>query len=305
MNSYSIGIEKARKEQLETIQEEMQSDSEHSLSDDSSGKLYINLNVLDSDKTEEQKQSKKESKQLNELFDLFRSNMKIQQFVNTFKDKMKTHLKSKPKQEVKSFLSNFENFLSQHKSKFWKQAKIDLVEDNYDKFAVFVATEIYNDKLFRCEFFDYIIRRQFCTIDQIRDSIIVTENSNINSEHHEEATFSKADYTKLLKSILEKVVYKLSRPNRPNKLASLQKDIGNQINNLKVNKKTTEIEQEIITQDKDITSKIISILEDLNLIVTNKTIDSSPIEYIDSILDKYNDLKKCQDIQSIIEKSCN
>ena len=130
----------------------------------------------------------------------------------------------------------------------------------------------------------------------------MTENSNINSEHHEEATFSKADYTKLLTSILEKVVMKLSRSNRPNKLASLQKDIANQISNLKVNKKTTEIEQQIIAQDKDITSKIISILEDLNLIITNKTIDSSPIEYIDSILDKYDDLKKCKGIESIIGK---
>ena len=98
---------------------------------------------------------------------------------------------------------------------------------------------------------------------------------------------------------------KLSRPNRPNKLASLHNDIANQITNLKVNKKTTEIEQQIIAQDKDITSKIISILEDSNLIIINKTIDVSPIEYHDSILDKYDNLKKCQDIQSIIGKLCN
>ena len=86
---------------------------------------------------------------------------------------MKWCFEAKPKQEVKSFLSNFENLLSQHKSKFWKREKLDLVEDNYDWFVIFVVTEMYNQKLFMCQFFEYVIEQQFSTIEQIRESIIV------------------------------------------------------------------------------------------------------------------------------------
>ena len=104
-------------------------------------KLFLDSDINIS---EEQKKSKK----LEKLFQKFKSNAKIKEFVEMFKEKMKTHMKTKPKQEVKSFLSNFKNLLDQHKSKFWKQAKIDLVEDNYDQFAVFVIKELLNDRVF-------------------------------------------------------------------------------------------------------------------------------------------------------------
>ena len=239
----------------------------------------------------------------------FKANMKIQQFLELFKDKMKTHLKTKPKQEVKSFLSNFENLLGQHKDKFWKQAKIDLVEDNYEQFIVFVVTEMYKDELFRCQFFEYVMRQQFNTIEQIRDSIIVRKAPEMNIDDQEnakeETILNTKNHAKLLKKVLDKVVYKLSKPARPNKLNTLQKDVTNQIHNLRDNKRTTDIQKEIIEIDKEMGSRVISILEDLNLIDINTTIQGSPIQYSESINDKYKDLEKYQGIDSIIENRCH
>ena len=222
---------------------------------------------------------------------------------------MKTHLKTKPKQEVKSFLSNFENLIGQHKDKFWKKEKLDYVEDNYEQFAVFVVTEMYKDKLFRCQFFEYAIEQQFNTIEQIRDSIIVRKASEMNIDNLENAKegtlINTKNHAKLLKIVLDKIVYKLSKPARPNKLVTLQKDVKNQIHNLRDNKRTTDIEKEIIEIDKEMGSRVISILEDLNLIDINTTIQGSPIQYSESINDKYNDLEKYQDIDSIIENRCH
>ena len=218
---------------------------------------------------------------------------------------MKTHLKTKPKQEVKSFLSNFENLLGQHKDKFWKKEKLDFVEDNYEQFAVFVVTEMYKDKLFRCQFFEYAIEQQFDTIEQIRDSIIVRKASEMNIDDQENTIKNTGEHVELIRKLLDKVVYKLSKPARPNKLGKLQKDVTNQIHNLRDNKRTTDIQKEIIEIDKEMGSRVISILEDLNLIDINTTIQGSPIQYSESINDKYKDLEKYQGIDSIIENRCH
>ena len=127
-----------------------------------------------------------------------------------------------------------------------------------------------------------------------------------NLENAKEGTLiNTKNHAKLLKIVLDKIVYKLSKPARPNKLNTLQKDVKNQIHNLRDNKRTTDIEKEIIEIDKEMSNRVISILEDLNFIVINTTIQGSPIQYSESINDKYKDLEKCQDIDSIIENRCH
>ena len=105
--------------------------------------------------------------------------------------------------------------------------------------------------------------------------------------------------------MLEKVVHKLSNEAKPKTLDKLRKDITNQINNMKSKNSTSDLEKEIIVQDKDMNNRIISILEALNLIGIDKTIENCPIKYPASIIGKYNDLKKYQDIENIIESRCN
>ena len=116
------------------------------------------------------------------LFNEFKSEIAVQKFYEIFKTKIKSHLNTKPKQEIKSFLSNFENLLKQQKDKFLKQTKIDLAEDNYDQFAVYVMREMYYDKIFRCQLFEYVMEQQFNTIEEIKDSLIVKNGSELNKE---------------------------------------------------------------------------------------------------------------------------
>ena len=142
-----------------------------------------------------------------------------------FKAKIKSHLDTKPKQEIKSFLSNFENLLRQQKDKFWKQSRNDLVEENYDQFVVYLVLEIYKDEMFRCQFFEYVIEQQFNTIEQIRDSMIVRERSKCNFESQKDVLFTTKDHISLIERLLEKAASKLSKPSRPSKLITLQKDI--------------------------------------------------------------------------------
>ena len=166
-------------------------------------------------------------------------------------------MKIKPQQEIKSFLSNFENLLFQHKEKFWRQTKIDLVEDNYDQFVIFAIREMFNDRLFICKFLEYAMVQQFSTIEQIRECIIVRRQSKASRSNQQETQENSKDiyeddylctedHFKLIEKIVDKVVNKLSKQSRPNKLGALQKDVQNQINNIRDNKKTTEVEKEII-----------------------------------------------------------
>ena len=211
----------------------------------------------DTNLSEEQKRQKAKHKALDELFTSFKANVKIKEFIGVFKDKMKSHMKIKPQQEIKSFLSNFENLLFQHKEKFWKQAKIDLVEDNYDQFVIFAIREMFNDRLFICKFLEYAMVQQFSTIEQIRECIIVRRQSKASRGNQQETEENSKDiyeddylctedHFKLIEKIVDKVVNKLSKQSRPNKLGKLQKDVQNQINNIRDNKKTTEVEKEII-----------------------------------------------------------
>ena len=266
--------------------------------------------------SEEQKKQKAKHKALDELFTSFKANVKIKEFIGVFKDKMKSHMKIKPQQEIKPFLSNFKNLLDQHKEKFWKQAKIDLVEDNYDQFVIFAIREMFNDRLFICKFLEYAMVQQFSTIEQIRECIIVRRQSKASrgnqqetqensKEVKEDASLCIEGCAKLVEKIVDKVVSKLSKQSRPNKLGTLQKDINNQINNTRDNKKTTETEKNMINLHNDMNDKIISILEDLSLIQLDKTVAGCPIKYSDPIIDCYNNSKKYQQFDIIIKSKCD
>ena len=72
-------------------------------------------------------------------------------FINEFKDKIITHLNSKPKQDLKSFLKNFENLMFQHKQKMMKNLKIDVVDKNYDLLLVWTLYCLHEDSAFECQ----------------------------------------------------------------------------------------------------------------------------------------------------------
>ena len=139
-----------RNNDLAIINEESNSDGDTVKSNDASGRLnhciqhiFYKLNLFINklicvDTDNNLKEEKKIRDERQSLFDELKKNIVIQQFLEIFKAKMKSHLKTKPKQEIKSFLSNFENLLKQQKDKFWKQTRIDLVDENYDQFVVFV-----------------------------------------------------------------------------------------------------------------------------------------------------------------------
>ena len=183
----------------------------------------------------------KNPNKLESLFNEFKSNFEIRKFLKIFKTQMKSHLTNKPRQEIKSFLNNFEKILKQQKDKFWKQAKIELVENNYDKFLAFVVLEIYNDEMFRCQFFEYVIQQQFSKITQIRDSLIVRESSELDTKNNEEEINNlyeesqEEDYNTgllntephaiVVKRILDKTVLKLSKPPIPNTKIALLNEI--------------------------------------------------------------------------------
>ena len=204
---------------------------------------------------------------------------------------MKSHLKTKPKQDIKSFLSNFENYLKQQKDKFWKQARIDLVEENYDQFAIFVVLEIYKDKMFRCQFFEYVMKQQLNTIEQIRDSMIVREDSKSDRGSHKDVLFTNNDHVDFTVKMLEKVAQRLSIQSRPNKLATLQNEIKNHISNQKDNCRTTEIEKAIIETDTELSSRIISVLKDLNIVSIDRTTAAQSVQYSESPIQNFRDAK--------------
>ena len=55
------------------------------------------------------------------------------------------------------------------------------------------------------------------------------------------------------------------------------------------NKRTTEIEQAIIDTDKELSDKIISVLEDLNIINIDKTTAAQTVNYSESPLQNFRD----------------
>ena len=225
----------------------------------------------------------------------------MQKFLKIFKTKMKSQLETKPKQEIKSFLNNFENLLKQQKEKFWKQTKIDLVEDNYDQFAVYVMREMYYDKIFRCQPFEYVMEQQFNTIEEIKDSLIVKNGSELNKEDHKDALLLTNEHIDFIIKLLEKVATKLSKSSRPNKLTTLRKDISNIIENIRDNKKTEDIEKEIIEADKELNNKIISILEDLDIVKIDRTTLAKTVHYSESPIKKFSDANENEGLKDILK----
>ena len=55
--------------------------------------------------------------------------------------------------------------------------------------------------------------------------MIVRESSEFDRETHKNALFFDEDHIRFIRNMLEKVVSKLSKLSRPNRLITLQKDI--------------------------------------------------------------------------------
>ena len=249
----------------------------------------------------------------------FKVNNKAKEFLEGFKDKMKAHLKVKREQDIKSFLNNLENYLSQYKNKSFKQEKINLVEDNYDQFVVFVINEMLKGEIVTCQYLEYALKQHFSTTEQIRASLVVKKCSeasktdqedakgNTKEEYQEEAHLHTENHARIIKKMLEKVVQKLSnkdQSSKPKKLVKLQKDIQNQIKNAETKGKTTEIEKAIIIEDAEMTNRIISVLEDLKLISINRATLAYPITYAESILEQFKNSKAHQNFNTIIQNRC-
>ena len=312
------------------MRENKDNDSDSCISIDSKSKLefldcrdgliaIINIFLfLDSESHFEQKKSEKTTK-LDNLFMKFRVNKKAKEFLEAFKDKMKAHLKVKKEQDIKSFLNNLENYLSQHINKSFKRAKIKLVEDNYDQFVVFVINEMLKGEIVTCQYLEYALKQHFSTTEQIRASLMVKKYSeasktdqedakgNTKEEYQEEAHLHTENHARIIKKMLEKVVQKLSnkdQSSKPKKLVKLQKDIQNQIKNAETKGKTTEIEKAIIIEDAEMTNRIISVLEDLRLIYIKRAMQGYPITYAESILEQFKNSKAHQNFNTIIQNRC-
>ena len=109
--------------------------------------------------------------------------------------------------------------------------------------------------------------------------------------------------------VAQKAVDKLSRSdqlsmsNRPQNIKTLKKDIENQINNIKGNKKTTMEHKEILESSKDFANKILNILEELNIISIHKNENKSKsIEYYDNLGERFEEAEESGQLDEIINK---
>ena len=78
----------------------------------------------------------------------------------------------------------------------------------------------------------------------------------------------------------------------------------NQITNTKNSKKTTEIEQEIIKTDDKLGDRIISVLEDLNLIEIGMFSKNIGVQYSEDILEKFRYIINQEGFDDIIISRC-
>ena len=171
---------------------------------------------------------------LDSIYKEIESCQKAKEFVNEFKDKIIVNLETKPKQDLKSFLNNFENLMTQHKKKMMKTSKIDLIDQNYEQILVLTLYILLEEKIFECQILDAVRFLKLETFDQIKNSLIVKSGNGELEEGKEqsEIIIHTDHYTKCLKNIIRKAVEKLTKPMRPLTSKSLRKDIENQINNI-------------------------------------------------------------------------
>ena len=96
---------------------------------------------------------------------------------------------------------------------------------------------------------------------------------------------------------------KLSKSKKPQTSKALIKDIENQISNIKSNKKTTVKIKEILESNKDFPSKIMNILDELDLIYIHKN-DSkvASIEYYENLAERYEESTKDGKLDKIITR---
>ena len=101
------------------------------------------------------------------------------------------------------------------------------------------------------------------------------------------------NYAECIKIAVQKVVNKLSKSKKPQTCKALIKDIENQISNIKSKKKTTVKIKEILESNKDFPSKILNILDELDLIYIHKN-DSkvASIEYYENLAERYEESPK-------------
>ena len=162
-------------------------------------------------------------------------------------------------------------------------------------------TEIYNEKLFMCQFFEYVIEQQFSTIEQIRESIIVRggwEDQNDTEENsnkiQENTILHTGNNSSLIKGMFEKVTYDKINQSQPDNLNSAQQNNTNHFDNPIHTKNTWN--SETIKINNKMSYQILSVEEEFDLIKAHSPI-MSPASLSGP---KFEDLEDIDDTYDII-----
>ena len=227
-----------------------------------------------------------------------------------FKHKIISQIKSKPKQDLRSFLKNFENLMLQHKTKMMKTSPIDQIEQNYQYLLVWILYVLHDEHAFECQILHSIKHLKLEKFDQIKNSLVIMSSlADLEEVKEQPPQIDRENYVECMKMVAQKAVDKLSRSdqlsmsNRPQNIKTLKKDIDNQINNIKGNKNTTAEHKEILESSKDFANKILNIFEELNLISTRNT-DSKgkSIEYYENLRERFEEAEESGQLDEIINK---
>ena len=244
------------------------------------------------------------TKNLDSIYKEIKSCQKATEFMNDFKDKVIYNLKSKPIQDLKSFLKNFENLMTQHKKKKMKALKIDVIEQNYEYLLTLILYVLHEEYAFECQIIYALKQLKIETFEQIKDSLIIkSASAELEEEKEEPIKLDQVNYVECIKITIQKVMNKLSKSKKPQTSKALIKDIENQISNIKSNKKTTVKIKEILESNKDFPSKILNILDELDLIYIHKN-DSkvASIEYYENLAERYEESTKDGKLDKIITR---
>ena len=241
------------------------------------------------------------TKSLNNIDQEVKSSIKATEFVNNFKDKIISHLDSKPKQDFRSFLNNFENLMLQHKKKMMKKFQSDLIEQNYQYLLVWILYVLHDEHAFECQVLYAIKHLKWETFDQIKNSIVINRTfTDLEEVQKQPAKIDQSNYAECIKIAVQKVVEKLSKPLRPQTSKALIKDIENQINNMRDSSKTTAYNKKILESNKDLATKILNILEELDLIYISKNSKDKSIEYYSNLAERYEESVNNGNLDQII-----
>ena len=150
-----------------------------------------------------------------------------------FKHKIISQIKSKPKQDLRSFLKNFENLMLQHKTKMMKTFQIDLIEQNYQYLLVWILYVLHDEYAFECQVLYAIKHLKLETFDQIKNSLVIKSvSADLEEVKEQPVKINQNAYSECLKMVVHKVMNKLSKSMKPQTINALKKDIENQINNI-------------------------------------------------------------------------